>query len=238
MPESESRPVAVVIGVGPGLGASLARRFAAKYAVALNARSTDYLRKLASDIRADGGVALEVQADIGKSDEVRGAFELIRTQLGDPQVLLFNAAAGPFGNVNEVTPEQFENCMRINALGAFLCAKECAPAMAARGSGVILFTGATAGVKAGARSIAFGPGNFAKRGLAQSLARDLGPKGIHVAWISVDGAIDLPHRQRPQLAKQDMLNPDAIAETYWHLAHQDRSAWTMELEVRPFKEKF
>ncbi len=238
MPESEPKPVALVIGVGPGLGASLARRFAAKYAVAINARTTAYLRTLATDIRGRGGVALEVQADVGNREEIQSAFKLIRARLGEPQVLLYNAAAGPFGSVTEVTPEQFENCMRVNALGAFLCAKECAPGMVARGSGVMLFTGATAGVKAGARSVAFGPGNFAKRGLAQSLARDLGPKGVHVAWINVDGAIDLPHRQRPHLTKEDMLSPEAIAETYWHLAHQDRSAWTMELEVRPFKEKF
>jgi NAD(P)-dependent dehydrogenase (short-subunit alcohol dehydrogenase family) len=216
----------------------LARRFAAKYAVAINARKTDYLRTLASDIRGHGGQVLEVQADIGKTTEVRNAFAQIRAELGEPQVLLFNAAAGPRGNVSEVSPEQFENCMRVNALGAFLCAKECAPGMVARGSRVMLFTGATAGVKPGARSVAFGPGNFAKRGLAQSLARDLGPKGIHIAWINVDGVIDLPNRQIPNLSKEDMLSPDAIAETYWHLAHQDRSAWTMELEVRPFKETF
>ena len=94
------------------------------------------------------------------------------------------------------------------------------------------------GNQGGAKSIAFGPGNFAKRGLAQSLARDLGPRGIHVAWINIDGGIDIPNRQRPQTNKDDLLSPDAIAETYWHLAHQDRSAWTMELELRPFKEKF
>ena len=238
MAESKSKPVAAVIGVGPGLGAALARRFASTYSVAINARSLDFLRELATDIREHTGVALEVQADTSKSEEVRGAFELIRARMGDPEVLLFNAAAGPFGNVNEVTVEQFENCMRVNALGAFLCAKECAPAMSARGRGVMLFTGATAGVKAGSRSIAFGPGNFAKRGLAQSLARDLGPKGIHVAWINIDGGIDLPHRQRPNANKEDLLSPEAIAETYWHLAHQDRSAWTMELELRPFREKF
>src|SRR5215469_8469061 len=232
---AESKPVAVVIGVGR---ASLARRFATKYAVAINARKPDFLRELATDVCEHKGVALEVQADTSKSEEVHGAFELIRARLGDPEVLLFNAAAGPFGNVNEVTAEQFENCMRVNALGAFLCAKECAPAMIARGKGAMLFTGATAGVKAGPKSIAFGPGNFAKRGLAQSLARDLGPKGIHVAWINIDGGIDLPHRPRPNVTKEDLLNPDAIAETYWHLAHQDRSAWTMELELRPFKEKF
>jgi NAD(P)-dependent dehydrogenase (short-subunit alcohol dehydrogenase family) len=238
MTATEAKPVAAVIGVGPGLGASLARRFAAKYAVAINARTPDFLRKLANDIRERGGAVLEVQADISKPEQVRSAFQMIRNQLGEAEVLLYNAAAGPFGNVNEVTAEQFENCMRVNTLGAFLCAKECAPAMITRGSGVMLFTGATAGVKAGARSIAFGPGNFAKRGLAQSLARDLGPKGIHVAWINIDGGIDLPHRPRPNANKEDLLSPDAIAETYWHLAHQDRSAWTMELELRPFKEKF
>ena len=238
MAEAKQRPVAVVVGVGPGLGASLARRFAGEYAVAITARTTDYLRSLAADIRKAGNVALEVQADVGIREQVEAAFELIRQRLGEPDVLLYNAAAGPFGSITEVTPEQFENSLRINALGAFLCAKQCAPAMIARGSGVMLFTGATAGVKAGAKSVAFGPGNFAKRGLAQSLARDLGPKGIHVAWINIDGAIDLPYRQIPNLSKDDMLSPDAIAETYWHLAHQDRSAWTMEMELRPFKEKF
>jgi NAD(P)-dependent dehydrogenase (short-subunit alcohol dehydrogenase family) len=238
MAGSQSKPVAVVMGVGPGLGASLARRFAAEYTIALNARRVDYLRTLAAEIRGRGGVALETPGDVSNQGQVASIFKLIRDQVGDPEVLIFNAAAGPFGNVNDVTPEQFENCMRVNALGAFLCAKECVPAMVERGHGVILITGATAGVKAGARSVAFGPGNFAKRGLAQSLARDLGPKGVHVAWINVDGAIDLPNRQRPNLSKDDMLNPDAIADSYWHLAHQDRSSWTMELEVRPFKEKF
>jgi NADP-dependent 3-hydroxy acid dehydrogenase YdfG len=226
------------MGVGPGLGASLARRFAEKYAVAINARKLDYLQNLASEIRRRGGIALEVPGDVGNQEHVANVFKQVRSQLGETEVLLFNAAAGPFGNISEVTPEQFENCMRVNALGAFSSARECVPGMVARGHGVILFTGATAGVKAGPRSIAFGPGNFAKRALAQSLARDLGPKGIHVAWINVDGAIDLPNHQRPNIAKEDMLDPDAIAETYWHLAHQDRSAWTMELEVRPFKEKF
>jgi NAD(P)-dependent dehydrogenase (short-subunit alcohol dehydrogenase family) len=238
MATSATKPVAAVIGVGPGLGASVARRFAAGYAVAINARSADYLRALAGEIRSLGGEALEVQADVGNREQLDAAFKLIRERLGDPQVLIYNAAAGPFGNITEVSPEQFENCLRINALGAFMCARQCAPAMIARGRGVMLFTGATAGVKAGARSVAFGPGNFAKRGLAQSLARDLGPRGIHVAWINIDGAIDLPHRQHPQLNKEDMLDPSAIAETYWQLAHQDRSAWTMEMELRPFKEKF
>jgi len=181
MSKSEAKPVAVVIGVGPGLGASLARRFAEKYAIAINARTQDFLGTLAKEIRARGGTALEVQADISRPDQVSTAFRTIRDRLGEPEVLLFNAAVGPFGSIDEVSAEQFDHCMRVNALGAFLCAKECVKGMIARGSGVILFTGATAGIKAGARSVAFGPGNFAKRGLAQSLARDLGPKGIHVA---------------------------------------------------------
>jgi len=238
MAESKQKPVAVVVGVGPGWGASLARRFGREYAVALVARRPDYLRTLADDVRKSGGVAVEVPADVGSREQVAAAFKAIRERLAEVDVLLFNAGAGPFGSISEVAPEQFENCLRINALGAFLCAKECAPAMIARGRGVMLFTGATAGVKAGARSAAFGPANFAKRGLAQSLARDLGPKGIHVAWINIDGAIDLPNRSIPNLKKEDMLNPDAIADTYWHLAHQDRSAWSMEAEVRPFREKF
>ena len=238
MAKSNGKPIAVVTGVGPGLGASLARRFAQEYAVAIMARSADYLRTLAADINAGGGEALEVKADVGNRAEVDAAFKLIHERLGEVDALLYNAGVGPFGSLADITPEQFESSWRVNAFGAFLCAKACAPPMVARGNGVMIFTGATAGIKAGAKSAAFGPANFAKRGLAQSLARDLGPKGIHVAWVNVDGAIDLPNRKIPGMSKADMLNPDSIAETYWHVAHQDRSAWTMELEVRPFKEKF
>src|SRR5205807_8220472 len=192
----------------------------------------------AKELENQGCRALAVRADVGKRDDLASAFKSIRERIGDPEVLIYNAAAGPFGALDAVSPEQFENAMRINALGAFVCAKECVPAMVARARGTILITGATAGIKAGARSVAFGPGNFAKRGLAQSLARDLGPKGIHVAWINIDGGIDLPNRQRPGSSRDHMLNPDAIAESYWHIAHQDRSAWTMETELRPFSEKF
>ncbi|HEV8718557.1 MAG TPA: SDR family NAD(P)-dependent oxidoreductase [Candidatus Binatia bacterium] len=240
MAESQQVPVAVVLGVGPGLGAALARRFARGYAVAINARNAQYLRSLAEEIRATGGQVLEAPADVGDRAQVEAAFKSIRERLGPPEVLLYNAGSGTWGSVSEITPEQYEHSWRVNAYGAFLSAKEVAPDMIARGRGVMLFTGATAGVKAGPKSVAFGPAKFAMRGLAQSLARDLGPKGIHVAWINVDGGIDIPGRRErlPQLKEEDLLKPEAIAETYWHLAHQDRSAWTMELEVRPFKEKF
>jgi NADP-dependent 3-hydroxy acid dehydrogenase YdfG len=233
-------PVAAVLGVGPGLGAALARRFAKGYAVAVSARSADYLKSLGDEIKASGGRSLEVPADVSDRTQIATAFKSIREQLGSPDVLIYNAGAGPFGSLSEISADEYEYSWRVNAFGAFLSAKEVVPEMITRGHGVILFTGATAGVKAGARSAAFGPAKFAMRGLAQSLARDLGPKGIHVAWINVDGIIDIPRtRERmTQLKDEDLLKPDAIAETYWHVAHQDRSAWTQELEVRPFKEKF
>lgn len=239
MPQADKK-VAVVVGVGPGTGAALARRFAREYAVALIARNAEYLRELAGELRAAGFHAVEAPADIGDAAQVRSAFAAIREKLGDPEILLYNAGSGTWGTITEVTPEQFEAAWRVNGLGAFLCAKEVAPTMIARGHGVMLFTGATAGVKAGPRSTTFGPAKFAMRGLAQALSRDLGPKGIHVAWINIDGGIDIPRvRARyPEIKEEDLLKPDAIAETYWHLAHQDRSAWSMELELRPFREKF
>ncbi len=238
MAESKSTPVVAVLGVGPGLGAALAHRFAQDYTVAINARRADYLQSLAGEIRAKGGQVFEAPADLGDRAQVEAMFTLIRAQLGPPEILLYNAGSGRFGTISEVSPEQFENMWRVNAYGAFLSAKAVAPDMIARGHGSMLFTGATAGVKAGARSVAFGPAKFALRGLVQSLARDLGPQGVHVAWVNVDGVIDIPGRDMPQFMAEDMLKPEAIAETYWHLAHQVRSAWTTELEVRPFKEKF
>jgi NAD(P)-dependent dehydrogenase (short-subunit alcohol dehydrogenase family) len=240
MAQADQMPVAVVVGVGPGTGAALARRFAKGYRVALIARNADYLKSLGDELRISGCTALEAPADAGNFSEVAGAFAAIREKLGDPEVLLYNAGSGRWGTIVDITPEQYEATWRVNAFGAFLCAKEVAPAMIAKCRGVMLFTGATAGVKAGPRSVAFGPAKFAMRGLAQSLARDLGPRGIHVAWINIDGGIDIPRVRQgnPQFNDEDLLKPDAIAETYWHLAHQDRSAWTMELELRPFKEKF
>jgi NAD(P)-dependent dehydrogenase (short-subunit alcohol dehydrogenase family) len=234
------RPVAVVLGVGAGLGAALARKFATGYRVAMIARSEDYLTGLAKEISSSGGQAFPVPANVASGEEIKNAFEKIRHDLGAPEVLLYNAAMRPFGRLMETKPSTFENTWRVATFGAFLSAQEVVPEMIKRGKGVILFTGATAGVKPFPTSAAFGPAKFAMRGLAQVMARDLQPQGIHVAYINVDGPIDMPfiHKLNPNLKEDDMLKPSAIADTYWHLAHQDPSAWTQELDVRPFKEKF
>jgi NAD(P)-dependent dehydrogenase (short-subunit alcohol dehydrogenase family) len=234
------KKIAVVIGVGAGLGAALARRFAREYLVAIVARKQDYLSQLAGAIKESGGHALPVAADIAREDQIAPVFEKIRRELGAPDVLLYNAAMRPFGSLMETKPSTFENTWRVCAFAAFLCAQQVVPDMLAKGHGVILFTGATAGVKPFGTSAAFGPAKFALRGLGQVMARDLGPKGIHVAWINVDGPIDMPfiHQLRPDIKEEDMLKPSAIAETFWHVAHQDSSAWTQDIDVRPFKEKF
>jgi NAD(P)-dependent dehydrogenase (short-subunit alcohol dehydrogenase family) len=234
------KKVATIIGVGPGLGAALAHRFATEYAVALVARGEDKLAGFVRDINSAGGTAIAVPADVSKEHEIAAVFERVRRELGDTEVLLYNAAMRPFGTLMETKPSTFETTWRVGALGAFIAAQQVVPAMLHKQRGVILFTGATAGVKPFATSAAFGPAKFAMRGLAHVMARDLGPRGIHVAWINIDGAIDTPFiRQRfPQIKDEDMLKPSAIADTYWHLAHQDPSAWTLDIDVRPFKEKF
>jgi len=230
-----------VVGVGSGLGAALVRRFAqGGYAVAMIARSREFMDGLAAEVNTAGGKTLAVTADVGDAEQIARAFDTVRSKLGAPEILLYNAGSGNWGTITEITPQQYEDAWRSNAYGAFLCAKQAVSDMIAKRRGVILFTGATAGIKAGAKSAAFGPAKFAARGLAQSLARDLGPRGIHVAYINVDGIIDIPHirARMPSFKDEDVLKPAAIAEAYWHLANQDPSAWTQELDVRPFKEKF
>lgn len=240
MTTADAKGIAVVVGVGAGLGAALARRFAGTYAVALMARDQEKLERFAAEIAAAGGRALAVPVDVSKTDAIRSAFDRTRRELGEVDVLLYNAAMRPFGRLMETKPSTFENTWRVNAFGAFLSAQEVVPAMVAKRGGAIIFTGATAGTRPFATSAAFGPAKFALRGLAQVMARDLGPQGVHVAYVNVDGAIDMPfiHKLRPDLTKEDMLSPDAIAESFWHVAHQHPSAWTHELDVRPFKEKF
>ncbi len=240
MSERTKNGVAVVVGVGAGLGAAVARRFARGYRVALVARSAPVIEELAAEIRSSGGTALPVQSDATIEESVSTAYERIRKELGVPTVLVYNGGRRPFGTLVQTTPEVFEETWRVHAFGAFLWSRAAVPDMVARGTGTILITGATAGVKPGASSAAFGPAKFAVRGLAQVMARDLHPQGVHVAYVNVDGAIDMPTVRQflPHLKDEDLLKPAAIAEAYWFLAHQERSAWTHEMDVRPFKETF
>lgn len=232
--------VAVVVGVGEGLGAALARRFAEGYHVALVARSTDVTGRVAEEIRAAGGAASPISSDATLPDQVAAAYGEITKTLGPVEVLVYNGGRRPFGTLVDTTPEIFEETWRGHTFGGFLWARQVAPDMISRGRGVILFTGATAGVKPGPSSAAFAPAKFAVRGLAQVLSRDLHPQGVHVGYVNVDGAIDMPLLRRafPNLKDEDCLKPAAIADAFWFLAHQDRSTWSHELDVRPFKEKF
>src|ERR1700730_11812609 len=191
-PQASQPGVAMVVGVGPGLGAALVRRFASGehaaagsaiggYAVAMIARSREFMDGLAAEVEATGGRTLAVTADVGDAGQGGRAFDAVRSKLGTPEILLYNAGSGNWGTIAEVSPEEYEQSWRGKAYGAFLCAKQGPPHMIAHKRGVMLFTGATAGIKAGPKSVAFGPAKIAVRGLAQSLARDLGPRGIHVA---------------------------------------------------------
>src|SRR5260370_32691285 len=177
------QPVAVVIGVGPGLGAALVRRFAATYAVAMLWRKAEYLKALGDEVRKSGARVLDLSCDVSDVAQIGEAFRAIRKNHGEPEVLLYNAGTGTFGTVTTITPEQYEADWRVNAFGAFVAAKEVAPGMIARGHGTMVFTGATAGIKAGAKSVSFGPAKFAMRGPAQSLARDPCPPGIHASSV-------------------------------------------------------
>jgi NAD(P)-dependent dehydrogenase (short-subunit alcohol dehydrogenase family) len=234
--------IAAVVGAGPGLGAALARRFAREgYAVGLLARSESSLRPIQQEIERTGGRAGVYPADATDEGSLKSAFARLRQELGGgPEVCIYNAGAYAVAGVLELTPEQFESAWRIGCLGGFHTAREVVPAMLERGRGTLLFTGATASLRGSARFSAFAVGKFGLRALAQSLARELGPRGIHVAHVVIDGMIDTARVRgmAPGREASTMLSPDALAETYWQLHRQEPSAWTQELDVRPATEKF
>lgn len=232
---------AVIAGVGAGLGASLANKFAREGCrVALLARTPAYIDTLAAELREAGAMSLALPTDITDPHQIAGSFSAVREILGPVDILVNHAGNAAWGNFSDLTPDAFEHSWRVCAMGAFLCAQEAAPDMAAQGGGAILFTGATSAIRGRAGAIAFSSAKFAVRGLAWALAREVGPKGIHVAHIIVDGIIDTPDvRARYQLDDDEpTLDPDEIADTYWNLVQQPRSAWTFELDVRPHNEEF
>ncbi len=225
--------IALITGVGPGLGAALARRFArGGYKLGLVARSRDFIDELARELSHDGGEAFGVAADVSDPAQVRLAVEQIRTALGPIDLLIHNASDSSGDGLLGTTPENFEQSWRIAALGAFVAAQATVPDMLQAKTGAILFTGATSSVRGGGW-LAFSSAKFALRGLTQALARELWPQGIHVAHVLIDGIIG----DEPE-AKEPRLDPAQIAESYWFLAHQDPSAWTLELDLRPRGEEF
>ncbi|CAN5592796.1 SDR family oxidoreductase [soil metagenome] len=233
--------VAAVLGVGPGLGAAVARRFAGEgYAVALMARNEGSVSEVRQEIKDGGGRALPVSTDATDPASVEEAFGKVRSELGDPEVFVYNAGAFQMGGILEVTPEQFDLCLKANCAGAFYAAQQVLPAMQEAGRGTVLLTGATASMRGSARFSALATGKFALRALSQSMAREFGPQGVHVAHVVVDGQINTPRNREMSPDRDDstMLSPDAIAETYWQLHNQDPTAWTLELDVRPSPESF
>ena len=233
--------VAAVLGVGPGLGAAIARRFAGEgFGVALMARNEESVAPVGEEIEGGGGTALPVSTDATNPDSVAAAFERVRGELGDPEVFVYNAGAFQMGGILDLSPQQFDDCFRANCAGAFYAAQQVLPAMVEAGRGTILLTGASAALRGKARFSALAVGKFGLRALAQSMAREFGPQGIHVSHVIIDGQINTPSIREmvPDREEHTLLSPDAIAETYWQLHSQDRTAWTLESDLRPSVESF
>jgi NAD(P)-dependent dehydrogenase (short-subunit alcohol dehydrogenase family) len=225
---------ALIVGAGSGLSASLARVFAKEgMQVALAARSAD---KLADFVKAMGAKAFN--CDAARRDEVEKLFANLDDARVTPDVVVYNASFRTRGPVTDLDPGDVEKALAITAYGAFLVAQQAARRMLPKKHGAIFFTGASASVKGYAQSAPFAMGKFALRGLAQSLARELSPQGIHVAHFVIDGGIKSARRPEQPAAPDALLDPDAIAQSYLHVLQQPRSAWTQELELRPWVEKF
>jgi NAD(P)-dependent dehydrogenase (short-subunit alcohol dehydrogenase family) len=242
--------IAVIAGVGPGLGAALARRFAREGCrVALLARSAKYVETLAAEMNAahKSDIALPVQCDLTSPNQIENAFAQAREKWGPIDLLVNHASggAGPRGSgLLNLELANFEHAWRVGVYAALRCSREAARDMLSPGvgdpGGTILFTGATSSVRGA--GIAFSSAKFASRGLAQALARELWPQGIHVAHVVIDGIIgetaDAGPESNDEGEGEALMHPDAIAEAYWQLIRQERSAWTLELDLRPHREKF
>ena len=240
-----SRRAALVIGAGDATGGAIARRFAREGLVAcVTRRTADKLQPLVNRIQADGGQARGFGSDARDETQMAELVAAIERDVGPIEVAVFNIGANVRFGVTETTERVYRKVWEMGALAGFLMGREVARVMVPRGRGTILFTGATASVRGSVGFAAFSGAKHALRALAQSMARELGPQGIHVAHVVIDGAIDTAFirdnfPERYALKEQDgILDPDAIAENYWQLHRQHRSAWTHELDLRPWLEKF
>jgi NAD(P)-dependent dehydrogenase (short-subunit alcohol dehydrogenase family) len=227
--------IALIVGAGSGLSASLCRLFAAEgMRVALAARKVDKLSTLVTETRA-----IAVTCDAAEPAQVDALFNQVKEKLGDPTVVVYNAGRRLRGAIETLDPAEVQRTWLATCFGGFLVGQQAARGMLAAGAGTILFTGATASVKGFPQSAAFAMGKFGLRALAQSMARELAPKNIHVAHIVIDGGIASSYAKSAEDQSSDrFLDPDSIAREYLHLIRQHRSAWTWELELRPFSESF
>jgi NAD(P)-dependent dehydrogenase (short-subunit alcohol dehydrogenase family) len=231
------KPIAIVTGVGPGTGSAIVRRFAAEgFRVIAMARSPDRIRALEGELTDTHAMI----CDVSSETEVRDAIASIRKSYGSPNVLIHNAVGGGWGTFLEIEPKMLDRNFQVNVMGLLYLAREVAPDMIAAGSGTILVTGNTSAIRGKANFAGFAPTKAAQRILSESIARDLGPRGIHVAYVLIDAVIDVPRmRERlPEAPDEFFIKPSAIADELWHLYRQDRSAWSFLTELRPFAEKW
>jgi NAD(P)-dependent dehydrogenase (short-subunit alcohol dehydrogenase family) len=232
--ESPTYKTALIVGAGEGLSASLARLFAReKIRVALAARKVEKLGALCHETGARA-----YPCDATNAEEVERLFGLVERELGTPDLVVYNASGRSRGPFVDLVPADVAQAIAVSAFGGFLVAQQAAQRMLPSRHGAILFTGASASVKGYAQSAPFAMGKFALRGLAQSMARELSPQGIHVAHFVIDGGIRSAARQEPDDKPDSFLDPDAIALSYWNVLQQPRSAWSWEVELRPWVEKF
>jgi NAD(P)-dependent dehydrogenase (short-subunit alcohol dehydrogenase family) len=225
---------ALIVGAGEGLSASLARLFAREgIKVALAARKIEKLGALCTETGARAFACNATEAE-----EVERLFGMVEREIGTPDIVVYNASGRARGAFTDLVPAEVAQAIAVSAFGGFLVAQQAATRMLPNKQGAILFTGASASVKGYAQSAPFAMGKFALRGLAQSMARELSPQGIHVAHFVIDGGIRSAARAEPADRPDSMLDPDAIALSYWNVLQQPRSAWTWEVELRPWVEKF
>jgi short-subunit dehydrogenase len=232
-----NRPLALVTGVGPGTGSAIVRRLAAGgYAVAMLARDAERLAALERDVAGTRAYACDV-TDIAQVDRTVAA---VQGDLGSPSVFVHNAVGGAFGSFQEIDPKILERNFQVNVMAFLHLARRLAPAMAERGEGTIVATGNTSALRGRPNFAGFAPTKAAQRILAEAMARDLGPKGVHVAYLVIDAVIDLAWTRQRYAGQPDsfFIKPAAIADEIWHLIHQDRSAWSFNVEIRPFGEKW